>query len=46
MAVPRVLAAILENGWDEYEKSVTIPPVLRPWMDGREKIGPRHYGGR
>ncbi|KAK3990501.1 serine--tRNA ligase, chloroplastic/mitochondrial [Cladorrhinum sp. PSN332] len=43
LAVPRVLAAILENGWDEDEKSVTIPEVLRPWMDGREKIGPRHH---
>ncbi|KAK4167288.1 serine--tRNA ligase, chloroplastic/mitochondrial [Cladorrhinum sp. PSN259] len=43
LAVPRVLAAILENGWDEGEKSVTIPEVLRPWMDGREKIGPRHH---
>ncbi|KAK4187581.1 serine--tRNA ligase, chloroplastic/mitochondrial [Podospora australis] len=42
LAVPRVLAAILENGWNEQEKSVTIPEVLRPWMDGREKIGPRH----
>lgn len=42
MAVPRVLAAILENGWDEGEMTVTIPEVLRPWMDGREKIGPRH----
>ncbi|KAK1761492.1 class II aaRS and biotin synthetase [Echria macrotheca] len=43
MAVPRVLAAILENGWDENDKSVTIPPVLRPWMDGKEKIGPRQH---
>jgi seryl-tRNA synthetase len=42
MAVPRVLAAILENGWDESEKAVTIPEVLRPWMEGRDKIGPRH----
>ncbi|KAK4248566.1 hypothetical protein C7999DRAFT_30929 [Corynascus novoguineensis] len=42
LAVPRVLAAILENGWDESDKSVTIPEVLRPWMDGRDKIGPRH----
>ncbi|KAK4107547.1 seryl-tRNA synthetase [Canariomyces notabilis] len=41
LAVPRVLAALLENGWNESEKSVTIPEVLRPWMDGREKIGPR-----
>lgn len=38
MAVPRVLAAILENGWDEKERTVTIPEVLRPWMDGRDKI--------
>ncbi|AEO71051.1 4717c25e-1cfd-416a-9d34-bc261507a512 [Thermothielavioides terrestris] len=45
LAVPRVLAAILENGWDESEKAVTIPEVLRPWMDGREKIGPRNRGG-
>lgn len=42
MAVPRVLAAILENGWDESEGTVTIPEVLRPWMGGRDKIGPRH----
>lgn len=42
MAVPRVLAAILENGWDETEMTVTIPEVLRPWMDGREKIGLKH----
>lgn len=40
MAVPRVLAAILENGWDEESMTVTIPEVLRPWMDGTEKIGP------
>lgn len=42
MAVPRVLAAILENGWDENEMTVTIPEVLRPWMDGKEKIGPKN----
>lgn len=42
MAVPRVLAAILENGWDEGEMTVTIPEVLRPWMDGMEKIGLKH----
>ena len=39
MAVPRVLAALLENGWDESDMTVTIPEVLRPWMDGKEKIG-------
>lgn len=42
MAVPRVLAAILENGWDETDMTVTIPEVLRPWMEGREKIGVKH----
>ncbi|KAJ4422819.1 Serine--tRNA ligase, mitochondrial [Gnomoniopsis sp. IMI 355080] len=42
MAVPRVLAAILENGWDEAEMTVTIPEVLRPWMEGKEKIGVKH----
>ncbi|KAG7285588.1 hypothetical protein NEMBOFW57_010217 [Staphylotrichum longicolle] len=42
LAVPRVLAAILENGWDENEMTVTIPEVLRPYMGGRDKIGPRH----
>lgn len=39
LAVPRVLAAILENGWDEESKTVTIPAVLRAWMDGKEKLG-------
>ncbi|KAF2436364.1 seryl-tRNA synthetase [Tothia fuscella] len=38
MAVPRVLAAILENGWDEGERRVEIPEVLRPWMGGRTFI--------
>ncbi|KAJ5239725.1 hypothetical protein N7468_004344 [Penicillium chermesinum] len=39
MAVPRVLAAILENGWDPERGVVVIPEVLRPWMDGMEIIG-------
>ncbi|EAW09831.1 putative serine--tRNA ligase DIA4 [Aspergillus clavatus NRRL 1] len=39
MAVPRVLAAILENGWDEKRKVVVIPEVLRKWMGGLEAIG-------
>ena len=38
LAVPRVLAAILENGWDEAQMAVTIPECLRPWMNGKEKI--------
>ncbi|KAB5585424.1 hypothetical protein GE09DRAFT_25882 [Coniochaeta sp. 2T2.1] len=45
MAVPRVLAALLENGWDENEMTVTIPEVLRPWLDGMEKIGPAKRNG-
>lgn len=39
LAVPRVLSAILENGWDEQTMTVKIPEVLRPWMDGRDVIG-------
>ncbi|KAK3387426.1 hypothetical protein B0H63DRAFT_469995 [Podospora didyma] len=40
MAVPRVLAAILENGWDETTKTVRIPKVLQPYMGQKETIGP------
>jgi hypothetical protein len=30
---------VLENGWNEEEKTVVIPKVLRRWMpDGMEKI--------
>lgn len=39
LAVPRVLAALLENGWDEEAKTVVVPECLRPWMDGKEVIG-------
>jgi seryl-tRNA synthetase len=42
MAVPRVLAAIMENGWDEEEMVVRIPEVLRPWMGGMEVIAAKH----
>ncbi|MCJ1333003.1 Serine--tRNA ligase, mitochondrial [Thelotrema lepadinum] len=38
LAVPRVIAAILENHWDEKEASVKIPKVLWPWMHGVEVI--------
>ncbi len=37
VAVPRVLAAILENGWDK-EGFVRIPEVLWPWMYGMQII--------
>ncbi|QPG93707.1 hypothetical protein C2857_001826 [Epichloe festucae Fl1] len=39
LAVPRVIAALLENGWDEETGTVAIPKVLQPWMDGKERIG-------
>jgi seryl-tRNA synthetase len=38
MAIPRVLAAILENGWDEDRKEVRVPEVLWPYMDGLKTI--------
>lgn len=38
LAVPRVLAAILENGWNEEKREVAIPQCLWPWMDGVEVI--------
>ena len=38
LAVPRVLAAVLENGWDEKEQTVQIPSVLWPFMHGVEVI--------
>lgn len=42
LAVPRVLAALLEAGWDEETATVAVPACLRPWMGGRDAIG----GGR
>lgn len=38
LAVPRVLAALLENGWNEDARTVAIPKVLRPFMGGQETI--------
>lgn len=38
LAVPRVLAALLENGWDEEGVCVRIPEVLWPWMHGMQVI--------
>ncbi|GAB7349363.1 hypothetical protein MBLNU459_g8490t1 [Dothideomycetes sp. NU459] len=38
LAVPRVLAAIMEAGWDENSKSLLVPEVLRCWMGGMERI--------
>jgi seryl-tRNA synthetase len=41
LAVPRVLAAILENGWDSDKKELNIPECLWPYMDGIKVIKPR-----
>lgn len=38
MAIPRVLAALLENGWNDDTKTLTIPQVLRPWMYGMDVL--------
>lgn len=38
-AVPRVLIAILENGWSEERGGVVVPQVLRPFMGGLDFIG-------
>ena len=35
---PRVLIPILEM-WQNQDRSVTVPPVLRPYMGGKERIG-------
>ncbi|ETN38000.1 serine-tRNA ligase [Cyphellophora europaea CBS 101466] len=40
IAVPRVLAAVLEHGWREQEKCVMIPEVLRSYMGGIDRITP------
>jgi seryl-tRNA synthetase len=39
LAVGRTLVAILEN-CQERDGTVTIPAALRPYMDGRDRIGP------
>ncbi len=39
LAVGRTLVAMLEN-YQEADGSVTIPPVLVPYMGGRTKIEP------
>jgi len=38
LAVPRVLAALLENGWDEQAREVRLPEALWPYMDGLEVL--------
>ena len=47
MAVPRMLAAVLENGWDEESGSVRVPEALSPFvLGGLERIGGKKGGNR
>jgi len=39
LGMPRVLVALLENN-QRADGSVAVPPALRPWMGGREALGP------
>lgn len=41
VAVPRIIAALLENGWREEEGWVVVPEVLWPWMHGIQVIKKR-----
>ena len=45
LAVPRVLAALLENGWDEKGQCVRIPEILWPWMHGVQVIKKKSKAG-
>jgi seryl-tRNA synthetase len=38
IACPRILIAILET-YQNLDGTITVPDVLRPYMDGRERIG-------
>ncbi|KAF2458736.1 hypothetical protein BDY21DRAFT_341186 [Lineolata rhizophorae] len=38
-AVPRVLAALIEQGWDADRGMIWVPECLRVWMRGREWVG-------
>jgi seryl-tRNA synthetase len=39
LALPRILIGVLEN-YQNPDGSVTIPPILRPYLHGRELITP------
>jgi seryl-tRNA synthetase len=43
IASPRILIPILEN-YQQADGSVEIPAVLRPYMDGMEKLTPKRTG--
>ena len=38
VAVGRALIAVMEN-WQEADGSITVPPVLRSYMGGTERVG-------
>lgn len=38
MAIPRVIVAIVEQFYDPKTESIVIPEVLRPYMDGKDRI--------
>jgi seryl-tRNA synthetase len=39
LGLPRTLIAVLEN-YQQADGSVVVPPVLRPWMGGIDRIAP------
>jgi seryl-tRNA synthetase len=39
LAVGRTLIALLENG-QQADGSITLPPALRPYMNGMERLVP------
>ena len=43
LALPRTIIAIMEN-YQQADGTFLVPQVLRPYMGGREVIGPRSNG--
>ncbi|MCJ1234317.1 Serine--tRNA ligase, mitochondrial [Varicellaria rhodocarpa] len=46
VAIPRIVAAILENGWVEEKEGVEVPECLWPWMGGMQVITKPEVEGR
>ncbi|KAL8712676.1 MAG: hypothetical protein Q9220_003208 [cf. Caloplaca sp. 1 TL-2023] len=44
LAVPRIVAALLENGWNEEEHCVEVPGCLHYWMHGITRIDDNGLG--
>ncbi len=38
LATSRLLVAVLET-WQNADGTITVPPALRPWLDGRDVLG-------